>query len=389
MSVDQQWGRTCSFRVVLCCCAVCAVLGWVLAVASWSLLSLAYRSIELVWSPMGSSPLPGAIVLLICTAGGAAMGWWNHRFQSAPDSLPSVLAQVRETGSYAITRPFAALVSYLMPLACGGPVGPEAGLTGFVADGCTRIGCVLGKLRSSDAGGAGSFSRAQRVLVYGCGVIGAIFGSVMFIMFFGGASMPRLDAPSFSVESLAWVLPLTLVGMTLSWLYRRFCSLAVRVSAAYGDRDALRAAVCGMTIAIVSLALPYVLFPGTEQMEGLIDGWRAMTSLELLLTSVSKLALLALCLSMGWHGGPFFPLIFSAACCGLALAGAAGIDPEVAVIVVSTALIARHTRSVGLALIILLLCIPLRAIGWMVVPLAAGVFLPTVEELAASRKPAV
>lgn len=367
---------------------VCAGLGWALGFVTWALLSVAYGAIEFVWAPLERGALPATAALAICITGGFAMGLWNKRFNSAPESFAAVIARVKETGSYRIKRPLASFVSFLMPLACGGPVGPEAGLTGFIAAGCSRIGQVLSMVRGGATGRPKPFTRAQKYLAYGLGIAGGVAGVVSFNAVAGGAGVPRFDVPEFSVQALIWLIPLTLVGMVLSWVFRRFMSIAAKIAAKFEGREPLGAAVCGAAIATVSLALPYVLFPGTEQVGELLVGWQGMAPLELMLTAVSKLGLLALCLSLGWHGGPFFPLIFSAVCFGLALAGVAGVDPALAVIVVSSALLARHTRKLGLTLAILLLCVPVRAIAWAVVPLVAGALLPTVEELAAGRKSA-
>lgn len=390
---DNDARRTPPVRVALAA-LVCAVLGWALGFVSWAVLSLAYRAIEVVWRPILSGAVPASVALVVCTAGGAFMGWWNRRFDSAPESFADVMAHVRENWSYKVEKPLAALGSFIMPLALGGPVGPEAGLTGFIAAGCTRIGQVLARVRggsaaggsSSAAGAAPVFTRPQKFAVYGIGIAAGALGVASFNMVVGGAGFPRFAIPEVTLEAVLWVVPLTLAGMALSWVFRRCVDASTRLSSRFGDREPLRAAVCGLVLALVSLALPYVMFPGTEQVAEVLAGWGAMGSAALFATAVLKLALLALCLAMGWHGGPFFPLIFSAMCCGLAMAGVFGVDPALSVIVVSSALMARFTRKIGPALGIMLICVPVPALAWTAVPLVAGAMLPTVEELRERRR---
>ncbi|MDY2777156.1 MAG: chloride channel protein [Collinsella sp.] len=381
---DRTLGRR-TAKVLVATLASCG-LGAVLGFALWALLSLAYGLTELIWGSVASSEAPRIMALAICICGGLALGWWNRRFQSSPRPFHEVLSMARQDGSFLLDRPFATLVSFLLPLSCGAPVGPEAGLTGFAADGCTRIGRVLRKVVGSRDDGSIALAKAERAFVYGLGIVGGGLGIWIFSLLFEGAGLPRLPIPEFSVESVLWVPALTVAGMALSWLLRRFQVLASKISEHFGGRDVFRAVACGIIIAVVAAFLPYTLFPGTEQLSGLMETWDQMGTAELVLTSVFKLALLALCLEMGWRGGPFFPLIFSAACLGLGFSAVFGIDPNVSMIVVASSLLGRFTRKLPFALFIAVTFIPIRALPWAMVPLAAGCVLPTVEELAIRRR---
>ncbi|MDO4437806.1 MAG: chloride channel protein [Coriobacteriaceae bacterium] len=358
-------------------------MGFTLGFASWALLSIAYAAIEIVWHPITSGAVPAAAAIAICCAGGALMGWWNHRFNSAPEPFAQVVKSALANGSYEVRRPFASFVSFLLPLACGGPVGPEAGLSGFIAAGCTKIGVAI--RRACGTGACLTSSRVQKTVIYGIGVAGGVAAFGYFTSTVGGAGIPRFGVPELSAISVAWVIPLTLAGMALSWVFRRCTDLSERISKQFGSNDPLRGAACGLALALASIALPYVLFPGTEQAMELLNSWGNMGGAVLMATAIVKLALLALCLAMGWHGGPFFPLIFSAMCCGLAFSAAFGVDAALAVTVVSAALLGRYTRKAGLALAILLLCVPLRGVLWALLPLLAGAMLPTIEDLAERR----
>lgn len=56
-----------------------------------------------------------------------------------PESLEVVMASFKRTGSYRIEHLGKSVVSFLLPLAFGGSVGPEAGLTGLITAGCCWI----------------------------------------------------------------------------------------------------------------------------------------------------------------------------------------------------------------------------------------------------------
>lgn len=360
-------------------------LGLALGFGCWALLSLVQLLIELVWDVALPAAVTPLAAVAACAAGGAALGWWNRRFRSAPHPMGEVIALSREQGGYRLERPAASLVSFLAPLALGAPLGPEAGLSGFIAAGATRAADALHRVAFRGRVAGARFTSVQARALAVAGVAGGILGAKAWNLVSGREGIPRLPAAAFSLESLAWLLPLTVAGMALSWVLRRSDGLWSSVSARCGGIGPAGAAACGAVFALVSLGLPLVLFAGTEQLMGLLGPAGAHGSLELAATALAKVALLSLCLHMGWSGGPFFPLIFSAACLGVAISQLAGIDPVLAVTVLSAALVARFTRKLGLSAVVLALIVPLRGMAWALVPLAAGALLPTVEELIARR----
>ena len=364
---------------------LCAVLGFVLGFVTWVLLNIAYKLTDVVWAPFTSGNLPWLLVPAVCVAVGALIGWWNKRFHSAPEPFAKVIATSLSEGSYAIEKPAHSFVSFLLPLAFGGPVGPEAGLTGFIAAGCTNIGAAMHAARQRARGVASALSRQQKYVVYGAGVVGGVLGVVTYCALFGGMGLPRFTVPSLSLQSLVWLVPLTIAGLALSGLMRLGMSAFGKLSARFQQREIARAAACGLALGAAALALPYVLFPGTEQLAELIEVAGSVGTVELVATSVVKMLLLTLCLSMGWSGGPFFPLIFCASSLALAISLGAGVNAGLCLIVVTAALLGRFTRKPALALGILLLCVPVRGLLWAAIPLLTGVYLPTIEELAAGR----
>lgn len=359
-----------------------AVLGFVLGLACWMLLSLVQLLIELVWSPVHEGLASPLAMVVPCAAAGAAIAWWNGRFHSEPQPMGAVVAASREQRGYVLPRPVASLGSFLMPLAFGAPLGPEAGLSGFIAAGATKIADALHGIVLGGPAATHRFTRAHAYLLAFAGTAGGLMGAKVWNAISGRAGIPRLAVVEFSMESLAWLVPLTIAGLVLSWILRRTDSMAAALSARLGESPVLKACACGALVALVAAALPLVSYAGTEQLPELLAAPDAHTALELLATSLVKVALLSLCLNFGWEGGPFFPLIFSAACLGIAISQVAGIDAMLAVTVVAAALVARFTRKLGLSLVVLMMIVPVRGLLWTVVPLAAGALLPTVEELA-------
>lgn len=362
---------------------VCGALGFALGFVTWVLLNCAYALTDVVWDPFIVGGAPLWLIPAVCVAGGAFLGWWNHHFKAAPESFVAVVKRTRVEGGYKVKHPVPAFISFLLPLAFGGPIGPEAGLTGFIAAGCTRIGGALTRVRTHASELPSKLSRGQKVLVYGVGIVGGIAGVALYGRLFGGMSVPRFGVPEFSMQALLWIIPLTFAGMALSGVMRLGTHLSAQFARYAPFNEIQRAALCGLVLGVVALVLPYVLFPGTEQLGEVLGSYSTIGAVELAFTSLIKMLMLTFCLAMGWQGGPFFPLIFCASCLGLSIALVADIDPSLCVIVVTSALLGRFTRKIGLAAAILLLCVPVRAALWAVIPLVAGVSLPTIEELAA------
>lgn len=367
-----------------------ALLGLLVGFGIWALLSLAYWLVDAVWG--GLRGLTGGWFLfpmVVCTLGGAAIGLWNARFHSAPKPLDQVMADVKATGGYSVGRIAPSSVSFLLPIAFGGSVGPEAGLTGLIASGCTWVGerlkrasARLGVLASA----AEAFPRASKLVLYPLGVAGGVAGAVLFTTLFGGGmALPRFDAIPWSVESLVWVLPLACVGCMLALLYGAATRASRWLAGKLDRHPALQPVVCGLALGAAALFLPNVLFPGSQQAVELMGTWTGLSSATLLLTGAVKTVFVALCLGLGWSGGPFFPLLFCGISFGYGIAGLTGLDPLLCVTVVATALIAGFSRKAAAAVVLVLLCFPLASLPWALAAMAMGLLLPAAGEALLKR----
>ncbi|OUO90748.1 hypothetical protein B5F40_06050 [Gordonibacter sp. An230] len=339
----------------------------------WALLSASYLLSDLVWDGIGNALDLPAFPLLACTLGGVLIGLWNARFDSAPKPLEKVMADTRAKGGYSVGRVAPASVSFLLPIAFGGSVGPEAGLTGFAAAGCTWVGVALRKASGLD----GPLSRAQKVPLYALGAVGGAAGAAAFsALFDGGIPLPRFGAASLTWEAVAWTVPLAVAGWALAALYALATRLAGRLSRTLGGHPVLKPTLCGLALGATALALPYVLFPGTEQAADLARQWTDTPAAILLATGVVKTVFVALCLNLGWNGGPFFPLIFCGVSTGFGIAAVTGADAMLCAAATSTALIAGFTRKPAMALLVMLLCFPAQSLPFMAPAALAGALLP-------------
>lgn len=359
--------------------------GAVVGFGIWLLLDVAYWLLDLVWkfgvSTLGIAWLP----VVVCTIGGVCIGLWNKRFNCAPNPFDQVLADVKRTGGYHLHGIAPSAVAFLLPIAFGGSVGPEAGLMGLIAAGCTWVGEKMRAvaLRLSVLAKGEDFSKAAKRVLYVLGAAGGVAGIAAVIAVFGsGMSIPRFAAAPFTIESLLLAAPLALGGYTLGVLYLAVTHVAKRLRARFDRHVVLMPTLCGLALGATAVFLPLVLFPGSQQAGELMGAWTDMTAASLLLTSLAKTAFVALCLNLGWSGGPYFPLLFCGISFGFGIAAATGLDAALCVTAVATALMAAFSRQAGAAAVISLLIFPPASIPVLAVALAVGLFLPLPKALA-------
>lgn len=128
-----------SIEMVVLALAIGFVIGFLVFVALW--LSTALT--DLIWRNVMEGELPWFMPIILCTVGGLVIGLWSKFVGGDPEPLMKVMAQVKQTGSYKLRNIPASVVAFLLPLAFGGSVGLEAGLTGLIAAACSYIGRTL------------------------------------------------------------------------------------------------------------------------------------------------------------------------------------------------------------------------------------------------------
>lgn len=398
-----------SFGMVMLALAI----GFVIGALVWGVLWLSGYLTSLVWGGVVAR-LPWYGPVLVCGAGGLAIGLWTRLAGGEPQSLARVFGEVRQTGGYHVDSIGASVVGFLLPLAFGGAVGPEAGLTGIIAAACSWIGRTLKaaglKAKSvadltvsatltaifgtplvgivaaaedvSFESGAPNpddyaFRRSAKIVLY----VAAAFGAVAGIALLGGllgesGGLPRFDAVEASGVRLVWFVPCIAVGYVLTLVFfisgKAFGQLAGR----FESGSVVKPVICGLVIGAIATQLPLVLFSGEEQAFELMEGWQALGATTLVATGFVKAAVIPFCISMGWRGGHFFPCIFAGIACGYGMALGYGVDPMLAVTAVTATFVAGTTRKPLLALALLFLCFPVKSIVWLGLACVIGAALP-------------
>lgn len=219
----------------------------------------------------------------------------------------------------------------LLALLGGGSIGPEALLSRSITE--WQLG--LQRLRTKLAIG-GRLARGYWSWLPG--LIGGFAGFALLKGFdrFGGGEQGVIflwpNSFSQGAWNLAWALLLGAGGGCLGLLFLLLRRQLVKQIKRCQASPLPLAIFTGVVLALVNIWQPLALFSGEQQLSPLLQGELVSRADQLLLMGFLKIALCALCLSTGWMGGIFFPLIIGAAAIGQGLHQAAGIIPgEVAI----------------------------------------------------------
>ena len=371
------------------------LVGAVVGIGTIGTLRLSELLQRLLWDRLRDA-LPTALLQRISpvalgVAGGALIGLAAQRFGYSLDTLGQVIAKAKATGTYRLPSIGKSLVLFLLPIAFGGAVGPEAGVCGFVTAGVyagihalRRSG--LAAVRNPDhalsaairslTGAQGpvsqgaerhpftyAYSRPASGVLWVVAAAGFVLGIMGFVTCFGTAgSLPRfapIDYLSASTRDWMWALAALVIGYALAQFSLLCHAVSGTIATAIGEqRHVTRAVIAGAFLGLLAIGLPDVLFSGQTGTVALLGSWQRSTALFLALTCVAKLAATAVCVAGGWIGGEFFPMIFCGVSAGYALSLATGCDPTIAVACTTAALVSACTRKPVLTIVVLALCFP-------------------------------
>ncbi len=386
------------------------VPGWISSLTAESLPVLSQ-------GPFGFVPFP----LIVCVLGGLLIGLYSKHTGIEPEDLNVVMAKVKETGRYDYSHIGKLSLAALLPLLFGGSVGPEAGLTGVIAGLCTWVGDRMRRFGSDfraltiagtqaaltavftaplygfvaplsgTADGARgeegiTLPKAQKAVVYLCAIAGALSAFLVLGQLFGESSgLPRFDAVEVGSYELALLLPLALAGMACGWVFHAVNKGTLSLSEAMGNRPVAKAVLAGIILAVCGMALPFTMFAGESQAHYLMEGYSAIPAVALIATGFVKCALTPTCLNLGWHGGHFFPVIFSGVSLGYGFALLTGAAPAFCVAACTSALMGAVMRQPIMAAALLKLCFPLKGVVVMLVAAVIGAAIPLPKVIQSER----
>lgn len=363
--------------------------------------------------PFGFLPYP----FIVCLLGGLAIGIYEKKTSIRTEELNEVMAAVKKTGRYEYGNLGKLSLSALLPLLFGGSIGPEAGLTGVIAGLCTWVGdrmrrfgadfralTLLGTQAAltalftapiygfvapltGSAEGTGEYDsvklpKAQKAVVYGCAIAGALVAFMALGQLLGGGmGMPRFEAAEVGATEIAWLVPLALAGTAAGWLFHASNAGTAALSAKLGEAPIAKALIAGLILAVCGSFLPYTLFAGEEQANLLMQRYAALPAGVLIVTAFVKAAVTPACINLGWRGGHFFPIIFAGVSLGYGFALISGANDVFCVACCTASVLGAVMRQPIMVVLLLFMCFPPKGVAAMLCAAVIGSAIPLPKAL--------
>lgn len=391
----------------LCLLGVYAlVMGALAGVFLWGLFEIMAYGTKFIWQllpqRLGLSDHL-SYYLLVCMAAGALIGLLQRYYGAYPDTMPGVIAKVKNNGGYPYDRWYLLAAAFLLPIIFGGAIGPMAGVASVTAAIWTFISQQI-KLKWQALSmlaqpglrahlavivsfGPGSAQEAQRIVLpkkvrsvlYAIG-LGTLIVLLNVLVITGGSmAVPRFDrSHAVGWSQWKWSLLLLAFGMLFGIIYGMLDRFTQRLYKYVASHIVLVCTLIGAAIGLSGYYLPTILFAGGEQLQALFGAWTHLAAGALMGVALLKVMLSVLCLNLGWRGGPFMPMIYSGVTAGFGitilidcLSPGAALDGSFAAAIVVSAMLSYYFRQPVLIIILLLLCFPLTYI----VPLTVAAFV--------------
>ena len=403
-------------------CILTLIMGFIAGALCRALLQVMNLGINLIWDKLPEALGLGndlIYTLPVCLAGGLIIGLMQKKYGVLPDTMEQVIGRIKKEGKYPYDRLHIIAISFLLPLLFGGSVGPEAGLTGFIAGLCYLIGDKL-KYKAeqlaalTETGFAASLSvifgapffglannlepddktesykgkfldKRKRIIIYCFGIAGGMLAFYLLGHLTGAsAGLPRFPVyHEVTAKQWLWALPIMGIGIAMALYYGFFTKLTGMLGKKLASRRIVSCLIAGAVLAICREYFPLTMFSGEKQMDLFIDlassdtgshivaGSTGEYAFVFIMTTLIKLILISLCINLGWKGGNIFPLIFCGTMAAFCISMLTGIDYAFAAAVLVASMYGYLTRKPVTAIAILLLCFPVTYI----LPLAAAAFI--------------
>ncbi len=425
--------------------AAVLAIGAVAGAFVWAFLFAMNTCIDLLWYRAPALLDFAFFPLVVCTVGGLIIGFAQKRYDGLPEDMMSVMAAVKRDGGYDTAKVKPSALCAILPLIFGGSIGPEAGLVGVIAGLCTGIGAKLRGLgedfrelaaagtaasisavfgaplfaiaaplegfgkevarsvkagpdspedRSSQESPAQTpadarFPKWVRVCTYAIAAAGAFGAMVALNKLTGGSSgLPHFDSIVFGNGEIMAAIPIAIAGAIAGWLFHAAEHLCHTAARALDEKPVLKAVIAGAALGLCGSFLPFTMFAGEHQMHELVETWTLLGGGALIITGFIKVLITPLCVSFGWRGGHFFPVIFAGVAIGFGGAIYAGCDPVLCAAAGAAAVTGGVMRKPVLTVLLLFLCFPITAAPVMLASAALACLIPLPKAWKASQAPA-
>ena len=406
-------------------CILTLIMGFAAGAVCWGLLKVMNLGTDLIWDKLPETlGAKGGLAysLVVCLSGGLIIGFMQKKCGVLPDTTEQVLGRIKKEGKYPYNRLHIIAIAFLLPLLFGGSVGPEAGLTGFIAGLCCLIADRLRYKAEqlaalAETGFAASLSvifgapffglaanlepddktesykgkflnKRKRIIIYCFGIAGGMLAFWLLGALTGlSTGLPRFPIQhEVTVKQWLWAFPIMGIGICLALYYGLFAKITGTIGKKLAKHRIASCLIPGAALALCSYFFPLTMFSGEKQMHEMIDmiskgmgspgsdllpGSAGDAVFVFVMTVLIKLILISLCVNLGLKGWNIFPLIFCGTLAACTVSWFIGIDYSFAAAVLIASMYGYLTKKPVMAIAILLLCFPVTYI----VPLAAAAFI--------------
>lgn len=414
---------------------LCAFSGITTALIVWIFLRLMNLGIELFWSIIPEKIGFNYYPIVMCTIGGLIIGLYQKKTKVAPEDLQTVIGKVRKEKFYPYDKVFLLCIAAFLPLIFGGSIGPEAGLTGVIVGLCywardnmkfardnindlaeitinsaftaifimplfgTSAVAGINKDSSIKVQTDSCFTEAEtekaaphkknmchlkstaskeRIVKIVSNLIAIFcsFGTLILLNdLFGGASgIPKITEFNITVTERIWGIPLAIIGVLAAYLFIAFEDLAKHSFGKLKEKQGIvpAAVIGGLLLGLLGTIFPFVMFSGEEGIIKLQETCLEYSPWLLITVGIIKLLLTNICISSGWKGGHFFPVIFSAISIGFGVSMLVGLDAEFCAATVTAGLLGTIMKQPLVLCVLLVMLFDLRMLFWIVIAILVG-----------------
>ncbi|MGG1148166.1 chloride channel protein [Bacillus wiedmannii] len=384
------------------------LLGSIVGATVWLFLITINLGIHFVWGYLPKLfASPPYYTICITIIGGILVGLSQKYFGITPRLMPEVMAEYKKTGRIEYHAVHQATLTAIIVLIFGASLGPEAALVGIIGGLCTWVGDrfkfalkgiqeltevgigatlsiifnapLFGYLAPSENEGEqlAGFSKGKKAIVY-LATTFAGFSVYLLLSKFDnrGSFIINFGKASLSLNEWIAFLPLASIGAIIGFFYFKIEFMLEKIIHPFRDYKLSLGIIGGTLLGISGTVLPYTLFSGEHQLKELVVEWNNLSFWVLFLSGILKLCITAVCLNTGWRGGHIFPIIFSGASIGYAIASILPIDPIASVAIVTTAISSYALRKPIAVTLLLLMFFPLNLLLPMLGAVAIGNAFP-------------
>lgn len=369
-----------TFRAIIKLATTAFAVGVGIGVLTWILASILGIGTNLLWYELRASLDWWFFPLLMCVPAGLLIGIIEKKHHSNPKQFPTIFESIKTLGTYSAGNFGAATLSFMAPLLFGGSVGPGVGIFGLLATFISRFvpqfrtmsmhineSCVV---RVGDKGDKAEIRLAKKTRYSIAALIAAgfAFSMALSIHFLGWhLYFPRFEIVEITPSNLLWALLAIPLSYAIAFALLSAASALTRVAMRYQRATIQKSTICGIMLGLAGIEFPMLLCTGQVQSFELMEAWSLMSCSALFALGLAKLFITPLCISLGWGGGPFFPVILGCLSIGYGIAAISGTDPIMLTAIFSAAILTSTTKQPVLVVILMLLCFSLECLPFLIV----------------------